>query len=398
MRIDDLDINETAPAKKKIQKKRAAGRNGLTAFLTLIIGLLLGALTMLLVVYYTGPNSPVLRRADKIINVGSAQNEIDSDKNDKENEDSAVGTDAIEEQEVDVISFDDGVADIDETAVMNSNERSEDSAAMTILKESLVGGDNISKALRKSFRVNNELICARDGKYYFFDINDALAKNDFVIENLQINENGRYDYYFADGSKARTGVDVSKYQGEIDWEEVAADGIDFAIVRAGIRGYESGKLVMDEGFAQNITSAISAGIDVGIYFFSQAKTVEEAVEEADAVIEMLDGNGLNYPFVFDLEYIKGGRRSQLSAEEITDIAIAFCDRAAEYGYTPMIYGNLDTFLLQLDLNRVQNIQKWLAYYDTDFYYPYEYQLWQYTDSGVVSGIGEEVDLNLDLRH
>ena len=386
MRYEDFENtdSELKVSSKKKKRKKAADHNGLTAFLTLIIGLLLGALIMLLVVYYSGPYSKVLRQVDKVISVDDK--ELNNDIVSVEKAESIAEESSTDENMAEKIdTFDEGQpAD----AAFSEND------GLSILKEALLNGENTSKALRKAFK--NELLCARDGKYHFVDIDPSIKKNDYVIENLQINDNGRYEYYFADGTKARTGVDVSKYQGEIDWEMVASDGIDFAIVRAGIRGYESGKLVMDEDFAQNITSAITAGLDVGVYFFSQAITEEEAVEEADAIIEMLDGNGLDYPMVYDLEYIRNGRRSALSVEESTQIAKAFCERVAEFGYSPMIYGNLDTFLLQLDLKQVEDIEKWFAYYDTDFYFPYEYRFWQYTDSGMVSGIGEEVDINLDF--
>lgn len=392
MKLDDFDINEdintdNKPKKKHSSKKKAASPNGLTAFLTLIIGLLLGALIMMLIVHYTDDVSGVAASTAKenekeVIQVG------DNEK--------VRAEDSPSEEEIDLIA-EEVAADIKDSETDESIlQKNAALSSIVALKQSLQNGDSVSKALRKTF--TNELVCARDGKYYFTPIDEHLNKNDYIPESLVIRDDGRYEYCFEDGTKAKTGIDVSKYQGEVDWDMVASDGIDFAIIRAGIRGYESGKLVLDEDFALNITQAIDAGLDVGVYFFSQAVTTDEAEEEINAIVEALDGNPLNYPIVYDLEYVKGGRREGIDISKSTDIARAFCERALECGYTPMIYGNLDTFLLQLELSRIEDTGKWFAYYDTDFYFPYNYDMWQYTDSGTVEGIAGDVDLNLDMRH
>lgn len=141
---------------------------------------------------------------------------------------------------------------------------------------------------------------------------------------------------------APLGIDVSTYQGEIDWEQVALSGIDFAMIRLGLRGYTQGGIRMDSMFERNIDEALAAGLDVGVYFFSQAVSVQEAEEEADFVLGQLEGYTLTYPVVFDWESVSdaSARTNHMDAEEVTRCAAAFCDKIAAAGYTPMIYVNL----------------------------------------------------------
>jgi GH25 family lysozyme M1 (1,4-beta-N-acetylmuramidase) len=206
--------------------------------------------------------------------------------------------------------------------------------------------------------------------------------------------------YWTDYHRAKVGVDVSYYQGEIDWQAVAEDGIDFAILRLGYRGYTQGGLKQDSWFARNLEEAAAAGLDVGVYFFSQAITPEEAQEEADFVAQTLAGQSLTYPVVFDWEYITSGdaaRTDDMTGETLTQCALAFCDRVRELGYEAAIYFNQDMGYFTLDLSALTDNTFWLAEYDEapDFYY--DFDLWQYTETGTVAGIQGYVDLNLDMR-
>ena len=195
------------------------------------------------------------------------------------------------------------------------------------------------------------------------------------------------------------GIDVSKYQGDIDWAAVALDGVEYAFVRLGLRGYGSGKLVLDEYFDQNMRGAKEAGIKTGVYFFTQAITVEEAIEEADYVLENITGYDVSYPVVFDVEMIVNddGRANGLSQKDRTDITIAFCDRIKAAGFTPMIYGNVKCFTKLLDMTRLNDYEKWYAFYDDYMYMPYEVGIWQYTEKGKVAGINTGVDLNISYK-
>ena len=231
-----------------------------------------------------------------------------------------------------------------------------------------------------------------------------------VIRNYQVNTaawntdlflktgNGRMVYN--DTSViAYTGIDVSSYQEEIDWQAVKNDGITFAFIRAGYRGYGSeGKICEDEMFKRNIQSALNAGLQVGVYFFSQAISVEEALEEAEFTLELVKGYPLSYPIVFDWERysITDSRTYNTESEVITACAKAFCDRIMQAGYRPMIYLNCDLGYYDYDLETLSGYDCWLAQYNDKPTYYYHYTIWQYTKSGTVAGINGTVDMNISL--
>lgn len=228
---------------------------------------------------------------------------------------------------------------------------------------------------------------------------EGVPVNGYDPVHFGMDERGRVTYQ-RDGVQAKTGVDVSFYQKEIDWQAVAADGIDFAIIRVGYRGYTEGGLILDKCFQQNIQGALDAGLEVGVYFFSQAISPEEAREEAAYVLEQLEGYEVTYPVVFDWEYItsgEGARTEGMDGETLTQCALAFCEEIRQGGYEPMVYFNQDMGYLTYDLREFTDLALWLAEYDErpDFYYHFD--LWQYTHTGTVAGIEGNVDLNLDLR-
>ncbi|MBR1659867.1 MAG: S-layer homology domain-containing protein [Oscillospiraceae bacterium] len=197
----------------------------------------------------------------------------------------------------------------------------------------------------------------------------------------------------------RLGVDVSYYQGEIDWEAVAADGVDFAIIRCGYRGYGSaGTLNEDSRFRENIEGALRAGLDVGVYFFSQAVTVEEAVEEAEYTLELIRDYDVRFPVVFDWEKLSsaGSRSRSPDWETVSDCAVAFCEAVAAAGYTPMAYYNKYMSYIELNMRKIQQYDGWLAMYQNAMDYIYDFQMWQFTSDGAVDGIDGRVDLNLCL--
>lgn len=213
-------------------------------------------------------------------------------------------------------------------------------------------------------------------------------------------EDGRL-YYDAGVSPVAYGVDVSAYQKDVDWWAVANDGIDFAILRIGGRGYgPAGNLYWDTYFEKNLEEARDAGLDVGIYFFSQAVTVQEAEEEARLVLEHLDGRELEYPVVYDWETISGApaRTDGLDTATLTACARAFCEIIAEAGYQPMVYFNATNGLLDYDLSQLTDYPFWYAYYPpstaTDPWLYYDFQMWQYTSSGTVAGIPGKADMNI----
>ena len=197
-----------------------------------------------------------------------------------------------------------------------------------------------------------------------------------------------------------TGIDVSYYQKDIDWQAVAADGIDFAFIRVGYRGYGAGSLNEDECFRANLAGAIAAGISVGVYFFSQAITPEEAREEARYTLSLIQDYDITWPVVFDWESIKnvGARTDGLDNKILTDCALAFCETVAAAGYTPMVYFNKSFGYLRYDLHAVQQYDVWHAHHTESPDYLYDYQIWQYTSSGSVRGIDGRVDMNIAFKN
>ena len=191
------------------------------------------------------------------------------------------------------------------------------------------------------------------------------------------------------------GIDVSVWQKEIDWQQVKAAGVEFAMIRAGWRGSEKGVLAEDEYAQQNYTGASSAGIKVGAYFFSQAISVEEAVEEAEYLLEIIRDWNVEMPIVYDWEFISSDSRTgKMDARTLTECAKAFCNTIKAAGYEPMIYFNKDLSYQQLYLRELTDYKFWLAHYDTVLNYPYKVDMWQYSETGTVAGISVNVDINL----
>ena len=212
--------------------------------------------------------------------------------------------------------------------------------------------------------------------------------------------NGHYQYVVDGQVKSRLGVDVSDHQHQIDWNAVKADGVDFAFIRVGYRGATEGDLYLDEMFRTNLDGAHAAGLDCGVYFFSQAQTPAEAVEEAEFVLTQLNGTNLEYPVSFDTEEkvlnLESSRTTGLNSHEMTSIANAFCNRIEQAGYTTNIYGNARD-LSRFNFADLQNRPIWWAQYAVD--QPtanVDIALWQYTESGHVNGIDGGADLSIDL--
>lgn len=229
----------------------------------------------------------------------------------------------------------------------------------------------------------------------FSDVPQSIIKPEDIVR-----DGSNYVKYVGDGGLAtKTGIDISEHQGDIDWEKVKAAGIDFAMIRAGYRTYGGGIITIDNNLVSNLDGAANAGIDVGVYFFSQATTAEEAIEEADAVLNAIAGHNITYPVVFDWEliYDDKARTDTVSVETLADCCVAFSERVKSAGYTPMIYQNASTATYKLDLPRIKDYDFWLAEY-TDFpSFYYEYDMWQYSSSGTVPGIEGAVDLNICFK-
>lgn len=239
-----------------------------------------------------------------------------------------------------------------------------------------------------------------EGRHIYADVDPTLPQHSYSWDNLSTDEDGIRHYSEADGLQGIVGIDVSEYQGEIDWQKVKDAGIGFVMLRVGYRGYGTGegqgKINADSQFESYLAGAAAVGLPIGVYFYSQAVDEAEAVEEAEYVLEMTAGYELAWPVAFDMEEVSEGeaRTKDLSAAQITDIALAFCGRVAEAGHTPMVYGNVSWMLSKMELHRLNDIDKWFAQYRSLPYYPYSFSIWQYSPAGRVDGIEGDVDLNI----
>ena len=270
------------------------------------------------------------------------------------------------------------------------------------IRGSMENGETTLTLLEKLFP---ELIITADkGRYHFFEVNPELAKNDFNYEDLSYpvknEETGDYEGFVtlaeSAGMETRKGIDVSKFQGKINWKKVADEDIEFAYMRLGYRGYGSGKIVLDDTFEYNIEKAKAAGLDVGVYFFTEAVNEKEGIEEAEFVLENLEDYKVDLPIVIDVEESASSdsRTKDLTKEERTDAVIAFCERIKEAGHEVMIYGNTKSFMVMMDNEKLEDYDKWFAYYKYPLRFPYKMKMWQYTSSAEVDGIEGGVDVNI----
>lgn len=240
----------------------------------------------------------------------------------------------------------------------------------------------------------------------------TITKGDQIQAQGKLSTNGlEADYFFSDGdfyyynnpedgTKSKVGIDVSASQGTIDWEQVKEAGVEFAMIRLGYRGYGNGKIVTDDYFDYNFSEAANAGLDRGVYFFSQAVNEEEAKEEAEYVLKCLNGETLEYPIAYDFEYTGGyeSRTLDLECEQITNNAAAFCQVIQDAGYPVMIYTGAYTYSCYEENELLADIPIWYAQYESKTPNISDFYMWQYSSSGEIAGIEENtVDLNIVLN-
>jgi GH25 family lysozyme M1 (1,4-beta-N-acetylmuramidase) len=184
----------------------------------------------------------------------------------------------------------------------------------------------------------------------------------------------------------------------INWNAVKAAGYQFAILRIGYRGYRAGSLAMDPKFYQNLAGAQAAGLDIGVYFFAQAVNEQEAVEEADYVLGILQGYPLTMPIVYDPETIESpaARTNSVSGEQLTKNAAAFCDEIRKGGYTPMIYSNMLWQAYKLNMSELGDELFWYADYEPLPQTPYDFALWQHSQSAFVPGVPTACDVDIQM--
>ena len=202
--------------------------------------------------------------------------------------------------------------------------------------------------------------------------------------------------YEDDSYTSVIGIDVSSHQKSIDWSAVKNSGVKFAMIQIGYRGYETGALMDDAYFEENIQGAIENGIDVGVYFFSQADSAEEARAEADFVLERVKKYKLQLPIVFDLEEVSNAtdRVENTTSEERTQAAVTFMNHIKNAGYQAMVYSSSQLFETVFDINYLHDYDFWVADYSSVPNFNYQFSIWQYTDAGTVDGISTNVDMNV----
>ena len=221
-------------------------------------------------------------------------------------------------------------------------------------------------------------------------------KNPYDRYDFQYNKD---NYLVLQNVESYPGVDVSAYQGDIDWQQVKASGIDFAIIRLGYRGYESGKLVEDAKARKNLEGAAAAGLKVGAYFFSQALNTREVDEELEFLLDILGEQYLAMPLVLDWEIPTANARSaKMDARTLTDLQLYFCKKVSDLGYKPMIYFNWHQSENLYYLHELEEYPFWLALYQDRMTYPWRVEMWQYTSTGRVPGIPGDVDINVYMPY
>ncbi len=237
------------------------------------------------------------------------------------------------------------------------------------------------------------------GEKYFYYNNQLILRDPDIKENIYKQEHfhmrdGRL-CYDEEGVETWFGIDVSGYQEWIRWSRVAQDGVQFAFIRLGNRGYSEGRIYKDSKFEYNYAEARRNGIPVGLYFFSQAISDEEAIEEAEYVLSQLDGRPLDLPIVFDWEYVSyDARTGDITPEALTSACNAFCDRIEESGYASMVYTNLYTAYSRYNFSDISDRHIWLAQYNDYPTFRYYFDVFQYSSTGTINGIEGNVDVNL----
>lgn len=241
------------------------------------------------------------------------------------------------------------------------------------------------------------LVKSADGKEEWVLISPYLPKHEYDFTKL-VCQSDLMKYYEDNKLVSYVGTDISKYQDYVDFVKLKKAEVDFVMLRVGARGYGSGQLVLDEYFTDNIKRASDAGLEIGVYFFSQAITVEEAVEEANMVLENIKDYQITYPVAFDMEYIQNdtSRIDNLTKAEKTEITKTFLDTIQAAGYKAMIYGNKEWLIKQIDMSKLTAYDVWLSQQADIPDYPYKFTMWQYSNEATLDGIAGYANLDISF--
>ena len=228
-----------------------------------------------------------------------------------------------------------------------------------------------------------------------------IATNSYLPDDF-VEEGGVVEYT---GGDSFVGVSVNEKKGDIDWQQVKNSGVDFAMIRVGLREKMKGRIKADANFVQNITGAIDAGLPVGVYFYSKAATDAEADEEARYVLEQIRDYSIQYPIAFYWEYDlkEDGSQDERSrvvgcnGEQVTGFINTFCGKMKTAGYKTCYYATKNMAYNRLNLSRLTNFDLWYAEYRPRPSFYYDFKMWQYTETGTVPGISQEVPINIALK-
>ena len=230
-----------------------------------------------------------------------------------------------------------------------------------------------------------------DGSTYFFDKDGNKVTGEQVIQGAKYNFDSEGRLSAGSGTM---GIDVSKWNGNIDWTAVRNSGVSYVIIRCGYRGSTGGSLIEDPTYRKNIKGAKAAGLQVGVYFFTQAINEVEAVEEASMVLNLISGQGVTLPVYLDVE-ASGGRADGIGKDMRTQVCKAFCQTIQNSGYKAGVYANKTWFTSYINTASLTNYKIWLAQYAaTPTYTATRYDMWQYSSKGSVAGISGNVDMNI----
>ncbi len=272
----------------------------------------------------------------------------------------------------------------------SQNETEEESGTDAEKKEEVVQEDPSTDG-------KHTLVKTSDGQEEWVLISPYLTKNTYDFKNLSESANLRK--YTDNGKKiSRVGVDISKHNGQVNFNSIKAAGVDYVMLRLGARGYSTGQLSLDDNFVENMEAAIEAGLDIGVYFYSQAISQDEVMQEANFVIQNLEPYRahITYPVAFDMEKVANdtARIDGLSRDDKTAIAATFLSGMQAAGYIPMVYGNKEWLIKNIDLAKLQDYDVWLSQEQDIPDYPYQFAMWQYTTTGVLNGVTGDASLNL----
>ncbi len=237
----------------------------------------------------------------------------------------------------------------------------------------------------------------RDGKEEWVLISPYLTKNTYDFTRME--EKAGLKRYMENGRKiSYVGVDLSKQNGDVNFASMKAAGVDYVMIRLGGRGYSTGQITLDENFKKNMDGAVEAGLDIGVYFYSQAISQEEVVQEVEFIVQNLAPYKaqVKYPVAMDMEFVANdeARIDGLSKEDKTELTSSFLEGLKGAGYVPMIYGDKEWLIKEIDLTRLQGYDVWLAQEEDLPDYPYQYTMWQYATDGVVNGVTGDANLNI----